>query len=211
METAFPTTEVVITATATSTSTFTPTATEIGIIVVAPTQTGQITAQPTDDTTPTRTSIPQGGSERDDGIGLPGVGLPTEAVVGGMGLLAVLGYIALYLRGVAAAERYAKGFVIDQCPVCRRGELIVDATSKRTLGIPGARHTVRCTNCRSVLREVGSRRWRYAVDRLENIPLYDRLNNREVDEETLKLLLENPVMPAGSNGTAVQPRFLDKE
>jgi hypothetical protein len=118
---------------------------------------------------------------------------PLEAVIGGLVLLLVLGYVGLYLRGLAAVNRYANGFVIDQCPVCRRGELVVESTPKRTFGIPGARRTVRCTNCRSVLREIGDRRWRYAVDRMENVPLYDRLNNREIDEETLRLLLANPV------------------
>jgi hypothetical protein len=143
----------------------------------------------------------------DGGGGLP---IPLEALLGGVGLLGVLSYIGLYLRGVNSVERYAKGFVIDQCPVCRRGELMVDATTKRTLGIPGARHTVRCTNCRSVLREVGYRRWRYAVDRLENIPLFDRLNNRELDEETLKMLLDNPPSATG-NGVVVNPRFVDND
>jgi hypothetical protein len=128
--------------------------------------------------------------------------------LGGIGLLAVLIYIMLYLRGLAAAERYAKGFVIDQCPVCRRGELLVDSTPKRTFGIPGARHTVRCSNCRSVLRETGYRRWRYAVDRLENVPLYDRLNNREIDEEMLKMLLENPT---SGNPPGAPPKFVDTD
>jgi hypothetical protein len=59
-----------------------------------------------------------------------------------------------------------------------------------------------------VLREVGYRRWRYAVDRLENIPLYDRLNNREVDEDTLKLLLENPV---SSSTPVTPPGFIDSD
>lgn len=136
----------------------------------------------------------------------PGFNIRAEAILGGLGLLAVLGYIWLYMRGIAATERYAKGFVIDQCPVCQRGELLVDTTYKRTFGIPGARHTVRCSNCRSVLREIGYRRWRYAVDRLENIPLYDRLNNREIDEETLKLLLQNPV--TGST-PFTPPNFVD--
>jgi hypothetical protein len=140
--------------------------------------------------------------------GTLGFSIPAEAVLGGLGLLLVLGYIWLYLRAVAASERYAKGFVIDQCPVCQRGELLVDASTKRTLGIPQTRHIVRCSNCRSVLREVGYRRWRYAVDRLENIPLYDRLNNREVDEDTLKLLLENPV---SSSTPVTPPGFIDSD
>lgn len=122
-----------------------------------------------------------------------GTRLPLEAILGGIALLLVLIYIGLYLRGLAAAERYAKGFVIDDCPVCRRGDLIVESRPGRVLGIPNARHTVRCSNCRSVLREVGNRRWRYAVDRIENAAMYDRWNNHEIDEESLKRLLDRPV------------------
>ncbi len=149
---------------------------------------------------------PAGVPDTGDAVGDAGR-FPTEAVVGGAALLLILGYVALYLRGLSTVNRYANGFVIDQCPVCRRGELIVDTNPKRTFGIPGARRTIRCTNCRSVLREIGDHRWRYAVDRMENIPLYDRLNNREVDEETLRLLLENPV---GGSTSAAQLDFIDE-
>lgn len=181
--------------------------------VLSPTDATEITASSTDTVTPDTgivivptvqsTLTPQ--TDTDGGVSP----IPVEAVVGGIGLLGILGYIALYLRGAAGAERYAKGFVIDQCPVCRRGELVVETSPKRTFGIPNVRHIVRCTNCRSVLREISYRRWRYAVDRLENIPLFDRLNNREVDEETLVMLLENPTAPSG--GAVVNPRFVDKE
>jgi uncharacterized protein YgiM (DUF1202 family) len=197
----------------------TQTSTPLPTVLVEPTEIPEtptatvLPASPTGTFTPTETSTPlpavivEPTAAPNEPARDGGFSLPPEAIVGGIGLLAVLGYIALYLRGVASTERYANGFVIDQCPVCHRGELIVDATPKRTFGIPGARHTVRCTNCRSVLREIGYRRWRYAVDRLENIPLFDRLNNREIDEETLRMLLDNPV--TGSGRAAVNPRFVD--
>jgi hypothetical protein len=35
------------------------------------------------------------------------------------------------------------------------------------------------------LRETGSRRWRYAVDPIENADLYRYFNGQEVDEQTL--------------------------
>jgi hypothetical protein len=163
-----------------------PTATATAeAIIVAPDD-----STPAPDATPTPTE-PVPGGEGDQPTS--GLAIPTEALVGGVALLLVLIYIGLYLRGLAAADRYANGFVIDECPVCRRGELIVEARPGRVAGIPNARHTVRCTNCRSVLREVGDRRWRYAVDRIENSALYERWNNREVDEETLKRMLDRPV------------------
>ncbi len=167
---------------------------EVGAIIVG-TESGSTSAAPTSPATPSSGTSSTAPASR----------FPLEAVIGGLVLLLVLIYVGLYLRGLAAANRYANGFVIDQCPVCRRGELIVESTPKRTFGIPGARRTVRCTHCRSVLREVGERRWRYAVDRMENVPLYDRLNNREIDEETLKLLLANPV----TNGSSADIGFVD--
>lgn len=137
-----------------------------------------------------------------------GLRIPPAAIVGGVGLLGVLTYIGLYLRGLAASERYAKGFVIEDCPVCKRGELIVESRPERIFGIPHARRTVRCTNCRSVLREVGYRRWRYAVDRLENAPMFDRWNNRELDEATLQQLLQRPVTTIRP---VTRPDFVDDE
>jgi uncharacterized protein YraI len=140
----------------------------------------------------------------------PDSNVPVEAVIGGIGLLAVLGYIGLYLRGLATSERYTKGFPLKLCPVCRRGELIVETKQERSMGVPGARHTVRCTECRSVLREIGNRRWRYAVDRLENPVMYDRFNNREIDEETLKVLAEQPIVPLKTK-PITPPNFVDGE
>jgi hypothetical protein len=62
---------------------------------------------------------------------------------------------------------------------------MVETKQDRLLGIPRPRRTVRCTECRSVLREVGNRRWRYAVDPMENPALYKHYNGREIDDATL--------------------------
>jgi len=110
---------------------------------------------------------------------------PWELLVGGLALLGVIGYIALYWRGASKSERYVSGFVIDRCPVCGRGTLIVEMRETRLLGIPQIHHTVRCSACRSVLREVDTREWRYAVDPLENPHVFERFNNRVLDETEL--------------------------
>ncbi len=108
--------------------------------------------------------------------------IPPEAIVGGALLILVLIYVGLYWRGLAAADRYAEGFVIERCPVCWRGASDRrNAPGSRLLGIPRPRSIVRCDYCRSVLREVGNRRWRYAVDRAANPELYSQLNGHVVD------------------------------
>jgi hypothetical protein len=140
--------------------------------------------------------------------------LPIEAVVGGAALVIVLGYIGLYWRGLAGAERYGKGFVVETCPVCGRGELVIEARNERTFGIPRVRRIVHCTVCRSTLRETGVRRWRYAVDPIENPALYERYNGREIDDDTLKLLANQPVSPSEPptpRPPATPPAFVDDE
>jgi hypothetical protein len=129
-------------------------------------------------------------------------------------MVMVFGYVSLYWRGLLAAERYAKGFVVDYCPVCMRGSLVVESRDERVFGIPNARRTVQCTVCRSVLRETGHRRWRYAVDPIENPPLYERFNGREIDEELLRVLareLAVPSEPPAPRPPATPPAFVDDE
>lgn len=125
--------------------------------------------------------------------------LPIEAILAGGVLGIIILYVVLYLRGQAAVDRYAKGFVVDNCPVCRKGHLDVETRIVRWMGIPRPRRTVRCDNCRSLLRETGSHRWRYAVDKLANLAMYDRYNGLEVDERTLQKLSENPIRPSGED------------
>jgi hypothetical protein len=114
--------------------------------------------------------------------------LPIELIIGSAGVMIILVYGALYWRGLSGLERYAAGFIVERCPTCGRGHLYIDAHQDRMLGIPRARLTVRCDTCRSVLRQAGPRRWRYAVDRSENPALYERFNGRLIGDETLRTL-----------------------
>lgn len=134
--------------------------------------------------------------------------LPVEAITGAIVLLFVLIYSWFYWQGLAAIGRYADGFVIEDCPVCQRGQLQIDERQSRIFGIPSARRTVRCDTCRSVLRQTGSQRWRYAVDRIENPAMYDRFNGREVTEADLKRLVKSP--PDGAKART-SPEFVDNE
>ncbi|MCB0187445.1 MAG: hypothetical protein KDE31_24420, partial [Caldilineaceae bacterium] len=117
-----------------------------------------------------------------------GPAIPPEALVGGFIVLLVILYVVLYLRSSVVASRYRNGFVVDVCPICHRGHLQVEERKDSILGIPLTRWTVRCTNCRSILREVGRRRWRYTVDRTANRALYDRFNGRHITDEELRRL-----------------------
>ncbi len=132
--------------------------------------------------------------------------MPIEAIVaiGIFGLLLL--YLALYWNGLSGMDRYEDGFVIDTCPVCIIGNLEVDTKQDRLLGIPRAKHTVRCDNCRSVLRETGNRRWRYAVDGMENPDLYERYNNKEIMTGELATLL---IQKQSSQGITTLPEFVD--
>lgn len=131
-----------------------------------------------------------------------------EAIAAGVIFLGIVAYILAYLRGAAGAKRYAAGFIIETCPICREGQLSVESRTERSLGIPNTRHLVKCDHCRSLLREIGGGRWRYAVDRTANPVLYDRLNNREVREDTIQRLLE---APPDTPSPRISPGFVDDE
>lgn len=139
---------------------------------------------------------------------LGGFSIAPEAIAAGVIVLGIIGYLVAYLRGAAGAKRYANGFVIDTCPICREGSLVVESRTERSLGIPNTRHLVKCDNCRSLLREIGGGRWRYAVDRAANPVLFDRLNNRELREDTLQRLLDNPL---DAPAPQVKPGFVDDD
>lgn len=191
------TTEALATPTATSSSTATPTATPTGSAAVIlpgelPTP---VSALPTE---------PQPAP------------IPPEAVVGGAALILLLIYVGLYWRGLAAADRYADGFVIERCPICGEGHLLVEVKQTRLLGIPRSRSLVRCDFCRSMLREVGKGRWRYAVDRSANATLYRQLNGKIVDVATLKrleseMLAQSPYAPPPVQPPTTPPTFIDED
>lgn len=138
--------------------------------------------------------------------------VPPEAIVGGLFLLGLMIYVGLYWRGLAASDRYTDGFVIQRCPVCHDGHLNVETRQSRVLGIPRPRSIVRCGTCRSVLREAGNHRWRYAVDPTENPAIYKRFNGKVIDESRL-VALENSMPPAPPvvQSPAKPPVFLDDE
>ncbi len=221
--TAMPTSSVTFTPTATVTQTesLTPTLAATSTVVsasetsVAPSETPTLTAttvaavivEPTE-ISPTATLVPQ--------VELPPEGgrFPIEAIVGLILLGLILGYVALYVRGAAAADRYANGFVVDICPVCQQGHLVVETKQDRWLGIPRPRRTLRCTHCRSVLRETGDYHWRYAVDPVENAAIYQRYNGQEIDDETLIALAAHlPEMPDDPQArpSVIPPSFVDDE
>lgn len=125
-------------------------------------------------------SRPAGGNSDNGGGTSPLVFLAGMVLTGLIG-----GYIVMFATSQAAAERYANGFVVQYCPICYDGRLYMEERSYRVLGILRVRRTVRCDNCRSVLREVGKHRWRYAVDRTVSPEMYASLNNRPLREEQL--------------------------
>lgn len=113
-------------------------------------------------------------------------GLPVPyLLLGGAVALLVLVYAGAYVAQAANLARYQEGFLLTVCPICARGVLYVEDRRYRMLGIPRVRRVVRCDECRSVLRQVGQGRWRYAVDELENPEAYQALNNRVVSERDL--------------------------
>lgn len=130
--------------------------------------------------------------------------LPLEALIAGIALLFVMIYSWFYYQGIVASNRYAEGFIIERCPVCEQGHLQIDERQSRLFGIPIVRRSVRCDHCRSVLREVGSGKWRYAVDRAANPTLFARYNGREITDQDLMRLSKHP---ATSANPKVNPQF----
>ena len=120
----------------------------------------------------------------------------------------MLSYIWFYWQGLKAVGRYDDGFIISDCPVCKRGALHIDARQSRILGIPSVKRTIRCDDCRSILRETGTKRWRYAVDRIENPTLFDRFNGREVNDVDLQRL--EKIVPQGAS-PRTSPEFLEED
>jgi len=55
---------------------------------------------------------------------------------------------------------------------------------------------------------MGGGRWRYAVDRAANPALYDRLNNRELREDTLQRLTDTS---SDAPAPTIPPGFVDDE
>jgi hypothetical protein len=106
-----------------------------------------------------------------------------------LGLLLLIGaYVAVYALSYASLDRYAAGFILNTCPVCGTGQLEIEERPYRSLGVPRQRRTVHCSDCRSILREVGFRRWRYAVDPHANPALFAEHNGDILNEAQLRAL-----------------------
>lgn len=174
------------TATNTPTDTATATLTDTPTLTATPTITLTPTATYTPSITPTRPPPVVERTRPDEGEGNSTPSLPPFLLVGGVLLtLIVGGYMVTYARRAAALDRYASGFVLYHCPACQEGILSGEERVDRLLGIPRVKRTVRCDTCRSVLREVGNRRWRYAIDPTANPELYEALNNQVLHEQEL--------------------------
>jgi hypothetical protein len=125
-------------------------------------------------------------------------------IFAGVAFLIALGiYLVIYALNAAAMDRYSTGFVIQGCPVCLDGLLEIEERPYRSLGIARARRTVRCDNCRSILREVGRRKWRYSVDRFVNPELFETTNRSIMSEDDLRQLASD--IDSDSN----KPHYLD--
>ncbi len=190
------------TATSTSTVTSSPTSTETSTITLTPsiTPTASQTSTPTITPTPAppiiETTRPSDSNDSDQPISM------LLLVLGGMVTLLVGGYMVSYSMNAAAMDRYGQGFVINQCPVCEVGHLELEERFNRILFIPRVKRTVRCDHCRSVLREVGKRKWRYAVDPAANPDLYRAMNNQVIHENELY-----NIAPDHETGT---PQYIDE-
>ncbi len=103
---------------------------------------------------------------------------------GGLAILAVL-YAGIYVSQAGQLGRYQDGFMLTACPVCDEGELFLEERRYRLVGIPRVRRVVRCNACRSVLRQVGRGRWRYAVDGAANPELFAAFNGKVVSDDDL--------------------------
>jgi hypothetical protein len=105
--------------------------------------------------------------------------------IGAAGVLLLGFYGWRYALGARNLRRYADGFAVEWCPVCRTGRLHLDEHVARVVGVPRVHRTVRCDECRSVLREMEPGVWRYAVDPVADEDFAADYNGELVDDATL--------------------------
>lgn len=86
--------------------------------------------------------------------------------------------------------RYADGFPIENCPVCREGVLELDEKVNGALGIISVSRSVRCNNCRSLLREIDPGVWRYNIDPYVNPQLAYKYNTQRFTDADLLMLVQ---------------------
>jgi hypothetical protein len=139
---------------------------------------------------------------------------------GGVTVLAGL-YLVRSLAARRELHRYAGGFPLQRCPACRQGNLHLEEYVSRTLGVPQVRRSVRCSVCRSVLREVKPSTWRYLIDPLADEELAQQYNGQLFREQELLDLADQrgasgPADPAAETPpsaflTAMEERLLSYE
>lgn len=196
--TSTPTSTPTETATPTNTPSNTPTPTFTDTATITPSPT--LTTTPSNTPTPTQTFTPSitptrappfvSSTRPDDGGEDSGIS-PLLLIGGVLLTLAAGSYIVTFAVRSGALNRYEDGFILAACPVCEIGHLSLEERVFRMVGIPRVRRTVRCDNCNSVLREVGNRRWRYAVDPAANSSMYESTNNRILREDQLQTLRDD--------------------
>jgi hypothetical protein len=98
---------------------------------------------------------------------------------GGM-LVFVAGYLIRRWQGHREFVRYENGFPAKVCPACGEGHLLLEETTRSTLGVMRTKRSVRCDNCRSVLREVRPGIWRYTVDPMANPSMAQRYSTEHL-------------------------------
>jgi len=157
------------------------------------TEAAAVPAQPTEISTP----APSDGSPTlPDASNLPSaINSTTLTIIGALiGSLALLGLILLYFqrRGEAKRElqRYEAGFPLEICSVCQVGKLTLEEKVKGAFGIPQVTRSVRCSNCRSLLREVEPGFWRYNIDPYVNPNLAYKYNTQQFSDAGLLELVE---------------------
>jgi hypothetical protein len=199
--------------TATETSSNTPEATEEGAAVaILGTETPDETETPAPSPSPedeAPLAVGPSDGEVDAADTNPDGGPSLETIIGAVILGIVLLYSVAYLVGLRAAGRYNNGFVVDTCPVCLKGNLYIETRQVRLFGVPVVRRRIGCDNCRSVMREMGTRRWRYAVDRAANPAMYDRYNGKIIEDYRLVELVKNPILPDGTHTRTPPAAIID--
>jgi hypothetical protein len=137
-------------------------------------------------------SAPETPADGGSGASIPPGGI---LAIGGAGVLLLGFYGWRFARGTRNLRRYANGFAVDWCPVCRTGRLHLDEHVTRVIGVPRVHRTVRCDECRSVLREMEPGVWRYAVDPVADEDFATNYNGELVDDATLIELASRPREP----------------
>lgn len=127
-----------------------------------------------------------------------------------------MGAVLLYIWRRAASRqeltRYRDGIAVHRCPVCQTGRLSLEETAQLWMGIVQINRSIRCSMCRSVLRQVRPGMWRYAIDPYINPALARDFNGQQFTDAQLAAFSEKaaqypPEMPEQLDA----PRLTDEQ